>query len=431
DSLTGLANRVLFTNRVEHALEQRERKDGDAMVAVLFIDLDDFKTVNDSMGHAAGDSLLVEVARRIDSCIRVEDTGARLGGDEFAVLLDDADDVGEAERVAQRILNGLEAPFAIENREINVAASIGIAFRGQDDNEPGDLLRKADLALYQVKYKDKAGYRVFEETMSTSVSERLELEAELRRAIELDEFEVFYQPIIQVSSGQAVAFEALLRWRHPERGLLQPLEFISVAEEVGLMVPVGYQVIRHACTQASLWNKRYPSRRSCVFVNLSARQLAHPRLVEDVSRIVLETGLPAGALCLEATENVLMDDTLATRQTLNKLKELDVELALDDFGTGHSSLAYLKNFPIDTVKIDQSFVGGLGQDPTDKVLISAIIELVHALDMKVVAEGVETGDQLSHLVEIGCDLVQGNYLSEPLPAEGLTPLLASGSWRVT
>jgi diguanylate cyclase (GGDEF)-like protein len=410
DALTGLPNRALFLDRLEHALARASRAGTD--IAVLFLDLDRFKTVNDSLGHAAGDQLLCAVAERIASCMRTADTAARLGGDEFAVLLEDLASTREAVGVAERIIAALEAPVLVAGREVHVSASIGIA-TGDGDSE--DLLRHADVAMYRAKAKGKGCYAMFEQGMQAEVIERLELEADLQRAVDRDEIEVFYQPIMRLGSEELAGHEALVRWRHPERGLMSPLSFVPVAEETGLIVPVGRFVLREACRQAAAWQAMVPGDLT-MNVNLSGRQLEDPALVGEVSSILRETGLPAGRLVLEITETVLMQDTEATIERLRSLRALGVRLAVDDFGTGYSSLRYLNRFPLDVLKMAKPFVDGLATQSEDPALARAIIDLGSSLGLQIVAEGIEGADQLVQLRRLGCPLGQGFLFSRPMPA---------------
>jgi len=424
DPLTGLPNRALFMDRLEHALTRANRRD--SKIAVLFMDLDNFKITNDSLGHEIGDQLLVAVAERLKACLRPEDTIARLGGDEFTILVEEVDGVSDAARVAERIAESLQRPFALDQHELFFTASIGIAFSGPLQKQPADLLRHADLAMYQAKRKSKARYEVFEPSMDTDVLERLRLENELRRAVERGEFKVYYQPIVPLEGGRISGAEALLRWEHSIRGLLLPEEFLSVAEDTGLIVRIGEGVLREACHQMRAWQERYPSVPPLtISVNLSPRQVFHPELVAE---ILHETKLDADTLWLEITEDTMMNNGVhSANHTFCNLRDLNVKLAIDDFGMGYSSLSYLKRFPVDFLKIDRSFIAGLGQDTDgaskDAEIVSAMIDLTHALGLKVVAEGVETSEQLARLRNMKCDLAQGNYFSEPLPSEALADIL--------
>ena len=421
DALTGLPNRALFTDRIQHALTQGRRR-GTAC-GVIFLDLDRFKTVNDSLGHAAGDELLVAVARRIDESLRAADTAARLGGDEFAVLLEDLGDVAEAVLVAERIQTALSAPVVVHGREVFVKASIGIAVGREGASE---LLRQADVAMYRAKAEGKGRHLVFAESMQAEVVERLELEGELLRAIERDEIEVHYQPVIALDRQTLAGFEALARWTHPTRGLVPPPQFIPLAEENGSIVELGRQILRTACRQAASWLDEFPTREPRIMsVNLSGRQLEDPNIVADVAAALADSGLPASALVLEITETVLMHDTEATIARLTALKALGVRLAVDDFGTGYSSLRYLRRFPIDILKMAKPFVDGL--DPGDdegRALARAIVELASSLKLACIAEGIEASAQADVLHELGCGLGQGFHFARPMAPDAMAALIA-------
>jgi diguanylate cyclase (GGDEF)-like protein/PAS domain S-box-containing protein len=426
DPLTDLPNRILFTDRLRHALVRAERRQ--QPLAVMFMDLDNFKVINDSLGHETGDKLLVGASKRIRSVLRPEDTLARLGGDEFVFLLEDTDLDG-AVRIAGRILEKLRRPFSLRGRELFVTASIGITVGDGNGKRSADLLRDADLAMYRAKHSGKARYAIFEEAMNAQALERLELEHGLRRAVERNEFVVHYQPEVSLATRKIVGFEALVRWQHPEHGLLLPDQFVPLAEETGLIVPIGEAVLEEACRQAKEWQERRPSDGPVVCINLSARQFREPGLTKSVARIIDETGLEPSSLFLEVTESTAMGDALATAAALEELQDLGVQTILDDFGTGYSSLSYLERFPVEYVKIDHSFVGGLGEYPGAKMLVSAIISLAHALGLKVIAEGVETEEQLERLRGMGCDLAQGHLFSEPLSAKAAAELQLSDDHR--
>jgi diguanylate cyclase (GGDEF)-like protein/PAS domain S-box-containing protein len=422
DALTGLPNRALFMDRLDHAVVRAGRRE--AQLAVLFMDLDDFKVVNDSLGHEAGDKLLVAVAERLRACLRPEDTAARLGGDEFTILLEDLTGVGGAIRVAERIAEALQTAFVLGRREVFVTASFGIALWDEARQSPADLLRNADQAMYRAKHAGKARYEVFEEAMNARALERLEMENDLRRALERREFTVHYQPVVMLEAGEVVGFEALVRWDRPEHGLLTAGEFVPLAEDTGLIIPIGRWVLQEACRQARDWQQRYPSDPPpTVFVNLSAKQLQDPDLVQTVARTARQTGLDPRCLELEITEDTAMDDAPATAAVLEELKTLGVRVAIDDFGTGYSSLSYLERFPVDSLKVDRSFIGSLGRDPGATVLVRAMIDLAHALGSRVIAEGVETDEQFRRVRELGCDLAQGYHFSGPLPGEEAGALL--------
>jgi len=429
DSLTGLPNRALFLDRLAHALARATRHHEAA--AVLSLDLDRFKVINDSLGHEAGDLLLIAVAHALARCMRPEDTAARLGGDEFAVLLERAADANDAVRVAERITGALRAAIDLAGQEVFVSASIGIALSSIERDDPVLLLRDAETAMYRAKAGGKARYEVFDQGMGARAMERLELEAGLRHALERGEFVVYYQPKVALATGRIEGLEALVRWQHPGRGLIPPGEFIPMAEEIGLIRPLGRWVLEEACRQAQCWRERYPRGASLgVSVNLAAPQFQQVHLAEDIAQVLRTSGLPPHLLQLEITESVIMDDLPATLATLRRLKELGVRLAIDDFGTGYSSLSYLKRFPVDTLKIDKAFVAGLGADPEDTAIVQAVVGLAHTLGLQVTAEGVETPEQVRQLSAFGCTLAQGYYFARPMSLEALDALLARGrlSW---
>jgi len=424
DPLTDLANRALFTDRVAAALARR----GDtstATVAVLLLDLDDFKTVNDSLGHAAGDELLIAVAARLRSCVRPGDTLARLAGDEFAILLDDLDDDGAAVAVAKRVGTRLEAPFEIEAMEIAVRASIGISLGQTPDARPDDLMRDADVAMYEAKARGKGGYQVFEPHMRRAVVKRMELKADLRHALKRGELHVRYQPYVKLEDESIVGAEALVRWDHPDRGVIPPLDFIPLAEEMGLIVPIGRWVLGEASGQAVEWARRWPELGPLTLsVNISARQLQDRGFVGEVAEIVAEHGLPAERVVLELTESSLVEDPDQAVRRLRGLRELGIRLAIDDFGTGYSSLGYLQRYPIEILKVHRTFVAELGRHPDEPALATAILQLAHHLGMQTVAEGVEDAVQVEALLALGCRFAQGFYFSRPLTAEEFLVLLA-------
>jgi diguanylate cyclase (GGDEF)-like protein/PAS domain S-box-containing protein len=426
DSLTGLANRALFKDRVEHALE-RQGREGEP-VAVLFMDLDDFKTINDSLGHAAGDRLLAEVGERVKATVRQSDTAARLGGDEFAILIEDSGDVVEAAEVASRILAALEGPFHLEGKDVFVRASIGIASASHTSSTgpegAEELLRNADVAMYMAKEAGKARYQVFEPTMHDFALKRLELKADLQRALDNEEFVLHYQPIIELQTGRIDGLEALVRWNHPDRGMIPPFDFIPLAEETGLIVDIGTWVLREACRRAVDLQSRFAADPPLhMAVNLSARQLQRPEIVDDVAVTLTETGLNPDSLVLEITESVMMQDMDLSLQRLAELKELGVRLAVDDFGTGYSSLNYIRRFPVDILKVDKSFVDGVNEGGEESALTAAIIELASILRLRPVAEGIERADQLEKLLTLSCDLGQGFYFARPMAPEGIDEIL--------
>jgi diguanylate cyclase (GGDEF)-like protein len=420
DSLTALANRALFTDRVEHALKRRSRDTGG--IAVLFLDLDGFKEVNDSLGHAAGDQLLMQVAVRLRSCVWAGDTVARVGGDEFAVLIEGLDD--KAEAVAARITETLREPFVVEGQELHVRASVGIAVRDPDVESADQLLRNADLAMYRAKATGEGSFERYDPDMHADVVERLQLGADLRRALESEELTLHYQPTFALASGQIMGVEALIRWNHSGRGPVPPSQFIPLAENSGFVRPIGKWVLGEACRQAVLWHERHPANPNLyISVNISGRQLKHAELIEDVAEALGASGLPAECLVLEITESVLMAHTEENVAVLRSLREMGVRLAIDDFGTGYSSLSYLHRFPVDMLKIDRSFVDHLRGTSEDTELVRTIVRLGQSLRMMTVGEGVEDHAQFLSLKRIGCDLAQGFYFSAPVAPEHIDRML--------
>jgi diguanylate cyclase (GGDEF)-like protein/PAS domain S-box-containing protein len=432
DALTGLANRALFADRLAHALARTDR--GRTPVAVLFVDLDDFKAVNDGSGHGAGDALLTAVAERLRQVLRPGDTVARLGGDEFAVLLEDAD-TARAETTAERLLAVLAQPFPAAEAEVRITASVGIAIGAAGLHDSDELLRHADVAMYAAKEAGKGRSAVFAADMDSAIIGQLRMKAELTRAVERGEFTVHYQPTVELASGRLAGVEALVRWEHPERGLVPPLDFIPLAERTGLIVPIGRFVLREACRQMRTWQDAYPAEPPMtVSVNLSARELDEPGLVGSVRAALQESGLDAAHLVLEITESLLLVDLPATLRKLSELRALGVRLAVDDFGTGYSSLAYLENLPVDILKIDKSFVDRIGTtgpaDGSDQpVMVSAISRLGHALHLQLVAEGIEQQEQVRTLQNLACQYGQGYFFARPLPSEALTALLDERAGR--
>lgn len=438
DPLTNLPNRARFMDRLEHALSLATRQQ--KLNAVLFVDLDDFKVINDSLGHEAGDDLLVQVAGRLRTSVRAEDTVARFGGDEFGILLEDVPGPSYVTSVAERISRQLSAVFTLEGRDLIVTCSIGIvlaaptqhldvkvpkrsvpatydAKREVKSHFAREILRKADLAMYEAKRRGKGRYQIFDPGMNRRALNRLGIESLLRQSLESGDFVVHYQPIISLGTGKVLSLEALVRWNHPERGLLYPSEFIPVAEETNLIVDLGRWVLQEACSHLRWWQNHLQSAPPPrVSVNLSAKQFYGPDLVHDVGEVLRRTDLDPQNLELEITENVVMEDAPMTLAILDDLKSLKIGLALDDFGAGNSSLAYLKRFPIDTLKIDGSFVSGLGESIRDEVIVAGLVSVAHGLGLTVIPERVETAEQLQRLREMGCDTVQGFYFSKPLPA---------------
>jgi diguanylate cyclase (GGDEF)-like protein len=389
----------------------------------LFVDLDNFKVVNDSLGHEVGDLLLVRVGERLRKCLRPEDTLARFGGDEFAMLLENLQSPEGAVRVAERIIEELRNPFMLEGRELVLRASVGIAMGHDRSKTPGELFKDADTAMYRAK-EDGVGYRVFEPKMYEQALKRLKVENDMRRAIEAEEFVVHYQPIVDLKTGEAWGSEALVRWEHPERGLLDPSQFVPVAEETGLIVPIGERVLEEACRQGVRWQREHPEASPLVVcVNLSARQLRRQDLAETVRGVLKSIGLEGACLCLDITESLYITILEGNTKALDDLRRMGVRISIDDFGMGYSSLSYLKRLPADTLKIDRSFVAGLGEDGEDTTIGEMTVDLAHTLGMKIIAEGVESEDQAELLREMGCDLGQGFYFAEPRSGEALPQFL--------
>jgi len=423
DPLTSLPNRVLLLDRLEQALDRAQRQG--KRVAVLFLDLDHFKVVNDSLGHGVGDRLLIAIADRLRSVVRPGDTIARFGGDEFVVLCEDLETREDAVAVAERVNSVVSGPFEVDESEVFVGVSIGIAFPDDVTAEPGTLIRDADAAMYRAKERGRARWEVFDNAMRASAVDRLDIENALRRAQERRELRVFYQPIISLTTGAIEGIEALIRWEHPERGLLLPDDFIHVAEETGLIVPMGAWVLDQACRQVMRWQASIPALDPLrLSVNLSGRQLGHPSLVNDVRAIISDTHINPSQVELEITESVLMDDVEMSEDTLGQLKRLGVKLVVDDFGTGYSSLSYLRRFPVDVLKVDRSFVDGLGSDPSDSAIVTAIVTLAHTLGLSAIAEGVETSRQLTELRRLRCDMAQGYLMARPATGHDAGELLA-------
>jgi len=424
DALTDLPNRAYFVERVSQA-QARVRRDPDYRFAVLFIDFDDFKAVNDNLGHAAGDRLLMEIAGRLRTCVRPGDVVARLGGDEFTLLLEEITGLPDAEHAARRIQAALVAPIAIEGRGIVATASIGVALSEPDYGQVQDLLRDADLAMYHAKEQGRARYQVFDVAMRDSAQARFGMEADLRTALEHGELRLVFQPIVELQTGGVHGFEALLRWHRPKRGVILPPEFVPLAEQTGLIIPIGRWVLQEACRQARGWHDAFPAAGPVrISVNLSGKQLAHPGLADDVRAALQDAGLSPSRLILEIGENVLMESAESSTDVLHQLRELKVELHIDDFGTGHSSLSSLPRFPIHGIKIDRAFVHRMGSRRTDLEIVRSIVELAGNLSLGVIAEGVETVTQRARLIAFGCELGQGHLFAKPLEAQAAGALLA-------
>lgn len=451
DSLTGLPNRALFADRVERSIRNHKRQPGE-LFAVLFLDLDRFKVINDSLGHLAGDELLIAIVARLKSCMRATDLLARVGGDDFAILLEEIKETANATQVAERIHKALILPFNLGGQEVFMTVSIGIALSDAEDERPEYLLRDAHTAMYRAKALGTGRYQVFDTAMHALAVERLQLETDLRMAIkrlqppELCEFAVHYQPFVSLKTGKIIGFEALLRWHHPSKEMIFPVKFIPVAEETGLIVPLGEWVLREACWQLQAWQKQFPTTPPLMMsVNLSGKQFSEPNLIQTIQQILQEAGIAPDCLKLEITESVVMDDVESAIEVLKEMKALNVQLGIDDFGTGYSSLSYLSRFPTDTLKVDKSFVGRMEVDhalefptspkPRSKhptlpskagdniAIVRTIIMLAHALGMDVIAEGVETAEQLTMLRSLGCEYGQGYFFSKPLPSDVMEAVL--------
>ncbi len=414
DSLTGLPNRLLFMERLAQTVA-RSRQSADHQFAVLFLDLDRFKVINDSLGHLIGDQLLIAIARRLEACVSREDTVSRLGGDEFTILLERIQTLEDAKKIAERVHQTLSAPFNLNGHEVFTSASIGITLSTTDYELPEDLLRGADIAMYRAKASGKACHEVFDTEMHTRVVNLLKLENDLRRAVERQEFLLYYQPIVSLATEKIVGFEALVRWQHPEQGIVSPVKFVPMAEETGLIIPLGQWVLREACRQMKAWHTAFPDRSPLsISVNLSSRQFSQPSLIKQIRQTLDDTGLEAHHLKLEITESAIMENTESAMDMMLQLKAMGIQLAVDDFGTGYSSLGYLYRFPMDLLKIDRSFISRVDVDGEKLELVKTIITLAWNLGMDVVAEGVETIKQLAQLKALKCEYAQGYLFSKPV-----------------
>ncbi|AUB39253.1 CheY chemotaxis protein or a CheY-like REC [Nostoc flagelliforme CCNUN1] len=426
DILTGLPNRALFMERLERALMLAKRR-ANYTFAVLFLDLDRFKVVNDSLGHTIGDQLLTAFARRLENCLRAGDTVARLGGDEFTILLEDINNINDVTGVVERIHEALTSAFQLSGYEVFTTVSIGIALNKGNYNLPEEILRDADIAMYRAKTLGKARHEIFDSSMYRQVTELLELEMDLRRAVERQEFQVYYQPIVLLETYKIIGFEALVRWQHPQQGLVPPDNFIPLAEETGLIIPIGYWVLSEACRQMRAWQIQFPTDPPLtISVNLSTKQFSQSGLIEQISQIMQETGLEGSNLKLEITESVLMENMQSATFMLLQLQEMNIQIHLDDFGIGYSSLSYLHRFASNALKIDRSFVTKIGANGENLEIVQAIITLAQSLNIDVIAEGVETVEQLALLRAMKCKHAQGYFFSKPLDSKSIETLLASG-----
>ena len=428
DGLTGLPNRPLFMDRLQISFARKKRHKNHQF-AVLFMDLDRFKNINDSFGHLFGNQLLAEVAKRLNNSLRLGDTFARFGGDEFAILLDDIANPGYAKLVAERIHGELSLPFDINEKKVFITVSIGIAASG-DYNRPEDIVRDADIAMYKAKFNGRGCHMIFDEAMRKDVLSYLQLETDLHHAIKNRDFIIYYQPIVSMEDNRICGFEALLRWHHEKRGFIPPAEFIPLAEETGLIIPIGNWVLQEACRQVLLWQGQFPSNPPLtVSINVSSKQLSHPDFIRQVQHVLQKIGIKPQSLKLEITESFLMEDTKITT-VLSQLKEMDIQIHIDDFGTGYSSLSYINKYPVSALKIDRSFINKMGLEGEDSEIVRAIVNLAHDLKMDVIAEGVEKEEHLPILKALNCKYVQGYFFSHPLNSQEAEKLLNANSISV-
>jgi diguanylate cyclase (GGDEF)-like protein len=416
DSLTGLPNRTLFIKRLRAAIAKTQRCKS-YLFAVLFVDLDRFKVVNDSLGHMLGDQMLIGTASRLKTCMRHEDVVARLGGDEFVILLNDIQSINDATDIADRIQEALALPFNFCGQEVFTSLSVGIALSTTGHQRPEDFLRDADTAMYQAKAFGKARYKIFNTAMHDSAVKLMQLENDLRRAIERQEFQIYFQPIIRLENSKISGFESLIRWQHPIQGLLDPVNFIAVAEETGAIIPMGYWILTEACRQLYEWQVKYSDPFLNISVNLSPKQLSQPNLIEQISQILQTTGLNPHSLKLEITETAIMENPESAALILSQLRELGIQICMDDFGTGYSSLSFLHRFPVDFLKIDQSFIVGIEQGAEKAKIVQTIMTLTQNLGLNAIAEGIETAEQVAKLKILQCEYGQGYFFSRPLDSK--------------
>lgn len=420
DSLTGLPNRALFTDRLQHAITTSRRRAGTPYYAVLFCDIDRFKIVNDSLGHPIGDQLLLIVGRKLIDCVRPGDTVARLGGDEFAILVEDIGDLAHAVDVAERVKRILSIPLNIKGNQIFTSLSIGIAIGAERYERPEQALRDADIAMYEAKDRGNASYEIFDAKMHANILDRMQLETDLRGAVDRNELILYYQPIVDLKTQRLTGFEALVRWHHPKRGLIYPMEFIPLSEETGLINHIGDWILHEACRELKRLQARYPLQRPLTMsINISMKQFVQQNLAGRVSEFLKETGLDPRTLALEITESMIMANLDAAVETMERLREMGIQLHIDDFGTGHSSLSYLHRFPVNALKIDRSFISKLTADGTNKEIITSVISLAKNLNIDVIAEGVEMDHQLSNIKELNCGYCQGFLIARPMAMDDI------------